>query len=64
MRRTETDSAVETIPAAVGERAPSFDSQVSEAAFGDFEERIASESLTAVVEVLWPAVAEDSSGGE
>lgn len=73
-RRTETSDAVEAITAAaqevdavfLGERAPSFDKLVSEAVFGDFEERIATESLTAVVEVLGPGdtVAKDSPASE
>lgn len=59
-RRAETGSAVETITAAanevdvlfLGEREPTFEQLVSEAVFGDFEGRVAEESLTAVVEVL------------
>lgn len=60
VRRAETESAVETINEAateadvlfLGERDPSFEQLVSEAVFGDFEQRVAEESLTAVVEVL------------
>lgn len=67
VRRSERSAAVETIVEAaamadvvfLGEREPSFEHLVSNAVFGDFEQRVADESLTAVVEVLAEQEADD-----